>query len=137
MNINYYAVFFFFYCQSNLCCPYVHVWSSTRTCLTYQWQHSKETDASSPSRYQLLIPTSSAKGGTSFTPSFPMLGFGLAWGSREWCMLSQPLWRHMCSCPAVSRKHCFLVVTHHLWFFDSFHPLFHNNPWAFTGKRAV
>lgn len=33
------------------------------------------------------------------------------------------------ACPAVSSKHCFLIVMHCLWFWKSFHPLC-NDSWA-------
>lgn len=31
------------------------------------------------------------------------------------------------ACPAVSSKHCFLIVIHCLWFLKSFHPLFNDS----------
>lgn len=48
--------------------------------------------------------------------------------SLDWCQslapLSCSLWVHMCSCPAVSRKHCILELTHHLWSSPFFFPPF-------------
>lgn len=42
-------------------------------------------------------------------PSCPdllfMLGFGPAWPYTGLCILSWPLWVHMCSCPSVSWRH--------------------------------
>jgi hypothetical protein len=37
----------------------------------------------------------------------------------------------ICSYPAVSRS--VFIIIHHLWLIHSFHPIFHNDPWALGG----
>lgn len=46
------------------------------------------------------------------------------WLSRVSCMLSQPLWIRICSCPVVSRRCRSLVVIHQPWHIHAFCPLF-------------
>lgn len=50
------------------------------------------------------------------------------------CILSQMLWVHMCTCPAVSRKKCFLVCFHRLWHLYSSWNYFINHLWALRGR---
>lgn len=45
------------------------------------------------------------------------------------CMLSQSLCAHMCKCPTVCRRHCFLVVIHYPWLLQPGHHML-----SFTGN---
>lgn len=49
------------------------------------------------------------------------------------CILSQPLWTHLCNFHAVSRRHHF----HCLWLLPSFCPLFCDDSWALGGGSVM
>lgn len=61
-------------------------------------------------------------------PVAPWLGVGLCANSflhteirshQGLCMPLKPLWVHVCRCSVVSRRWCFLIVSHHLWILHS------------------
>lgn len=68
----------------------------------------QKTNSSSPSSYPLLTVAHQGVGSHAQHPS--LVGFGL---TQVLCLLLQALSVHMCSCPAVSRWHCFCGVIHH------------------------
>ena len=64
-----------------------------------------------------------------FISCLPVAEIHLAYLCWTW---AQALWFHMCTSPAVSRRHYFFGVIHPLWFLQSFH-IFITEPWALTG----
>lgn len=51
------------------------------------------------------------------------------WDCTGLMMLPQPLWVHICNCPAILEKNHFLVAIYCLWLLHSFLPLFLNDSW--------
>ena len=113
---------------TNLCCLRIF-WGMTFHCIMI--------NAPGP---VLLEKTDSPSFRNKQLPIAPLLGVGICaqlpvpcwdvvWhGSAQvLCMLSQPLWVHMCRCLAVSRRYCFLRVTHFSWLLYSFYTLLCNN----------
>lgn len=117
-----------FFFKSNVSWPYV--WGH----VVFHWRrvnlsvfHLNKTDSASPSSYQLLVGSSMARCGTSFPTVFSMLGLALV---GVWTVLVHALtilWVHTCSCPVLSGRLCFPVVTHHLCILHSFWFLFNND----------
>lgn len=104
-------------------------------CVAFHWRvadspgaiHVRKTGSSSPSTYQLsIVPQWGMELGTDFLPPWWCFLFIFSWLGFEQvlCVLSY-VW-----CPAVTWRQCLLAVIPHLWLLHSFHPLFHNMPWA-------
>lgn len=94
----------------------------------------------SPSQQQSITISSSAKakGRTSCPPpTSPCCKFDWLTLLQVLCMLSQPLWDHMCTCPTLFKRRCFFVVTYCLWLLKSFCSLFHNDLWAWGFRGTV
>lgn len=72
----------------------------------------KKTDTSSPGSYQFLI---ASQLGLRLHANFPSPCWNMVW-------LELALWLHMCSGPAVSRGHCFLIVIYCFCLLQYFHP---------------
>lgn len=66
---------------------------------------------------------------TSCLPLLPTLALYLAWACTGLVRTVTTTGVHLCSCPAVFRKHNFLVAVHRL--LQSFWPQFYNELWAF------
>lgn len=76
------------------------------------------------SRQLTLANSSSARGRPLCqlpTPCWGLVCHGL---TRVLCVLWQVLWVHMCGCPAVSGRHCFLEAMPRFWSVNSLRSLF-------------
>lgn len=109
-----------------ICSPqiFLDVGHSTGDGLTYQALLVEKTDFLSLSWCQLSIAPPLRVGFQVQLPSpcWDLVRLGLA---QVLCIPSQLLGAHICNCSALLRKHCFLIVTHHLWLL-LFPPPFHN-----------
>lgn len=77
-----------------------------------------------------IAPQMWSFGPTSFLHAGIWSGFHLL----GFCVPSWPLRVHMCSRPAVSRGHWFLVDIYCLWLLHSLYPLLSNDPRVFGGE---
>lgn len=87
---------------------------------------------------QLLVVSSSRSLRMGICANLPFLSWNFVWLNfvQVPYILSQPLWAHMCNCPAVSGKQCLPVVIHYLWPLWSVVTFFCIDSWAF-GEQGV
>ena len=73
-----------------------------------------KTDSPTPSSHQLSItPQLGLEVHTQL--SLPCWAFAWLEFLKVLCRLLQMAWVHMCNCPAVSERQCFITIVHHLW----------------------
>lgn len=101
--------------ESSLCCP---VSLGSGPCPAVWLSHHRKWALPLLGQWWDFMPTS-----PTHTPCWD-----LVWLQLVLCMLSQSLCVHLCNCPVVSGKHCFLDVTNHLWLMESLQPLFWEDP---------
>lgn len=107
-------------------------WLYALGCVDIQWRLAslpgdmplKKRNSFSLSRYQPLISLQLGVGCPARLP--PGCDFVWLELAQSWCLLPQLLWGHMCSSPAVSRKHYFPVVIHCLCILNLSSLLFFN-----------
>lgn len=89
---------------------------------------------SSPKKLS-VVNISLTKSGISCLP--PLYILSISEFVQVLWMLSQLPSFHMCSFPAMCRKHCVFEVTQHLLFLQSFHFLSCNDIWALGGQSVL
>lgn len=94
----------------------------------------KKTNNHTLSRQLTIHSSSSAKVRNPCPLS--VLAFGLDWTSQVLYLLSQWLWVHMCSCPAVPLGQ--FPCTHPpLWLLDTSHTCLPQRSWALGGRNVI
>ena len=73
-----------------------------------------KTDSPTPSSHQLSMTPQMT---LELHAQLPPPCWTIAWLEllKVLCRLLQMAWVHMCNCPAVSERQCFITIVHHLW----------------------